>query len=285
MRRRNHLWNTFVDRFTQVRGLLPLIGTRNHWLTGRTLMRQDGTLELLVAQAQRGDENALDALLSHIRPLIERYLYKRVRSRVDCEDLTQEVLLRIARALPNTQLEAPFEHWAIRIAANSLRTYYQRVLPRQALSLEALEGYANTLQQDDLEKSLIERIAHTQMEEHLETIVRQVCSDAERYVLLLHAQGETAQTVAQMLGMNANTVRSHLMRARAKVLAHIIQYYPQMLGGRARIEEVIDYAQREAPPAERLTEAEIRALREMPPRNQSLLRQACLKIARFLKVG
>ncbi|MGQ9658143.1 MAG: RNA polymerase sigma factor [Fimbriimonadales bacterium] len=246
-------------------------------------MRQDD-IRLLVAQAQCGSESALDALLSHTRTLVERYLRTRVRSQADCDDLTQEVLLRIARALPKTQLEAPFEHWAIRIAANSLRTYYQRVLPRQEQSLEALEGYADTLQQDDFEKSLIERIAHTQMEEQLETIVRQVCSDAERYVLLLHAHGETTQTVAQMLDMNANTVRSHLMRARAKVLAYIVEHCPHLVGGRARIEEVIDYAQHKAPPTERLTEAEMRALREMPPRNQSLLRQACLKIARFLKV-
>lgn len=247
-------------------------------------MWQNDSLGSLAQQAQGGNESALDALLSYTRPLVERYLRTRVRSHADCEDLTQEVLLRIARALPKTQLEAPFEHWAIRIASNCLRTYYQRVLPRQAQSLEALEGYADTLQQDDFETSLIERIAHTQVEEQLETIVRQVCSDAERYVLLLCAQGETTEMVAQMLDMNANTVRSHLMRARAKVLAYIIQHCPHMLGGHERIEEAIHQAQHKASPAERLTEAEMRALREMSPRNQTLLRQACLKIARFLKV-
>lgn len=247
------------------------------------MMRQDETLDLLVVQAQSGSESALDALLSHARTLIERYLRKRVRSQADCEDLTQEVLLRIARALPTTQLEAPFEHWAIRIASNCLRTYYQRILPRQHQSLEALEPYAETLQQDDFETSLIERIVHAQIEEQLKSIVRQVCSDAERRVLLLCAQGETTEVVAQMLDMNRNTVRSYLMRARAKVLAHIVQYYPQMLGGRERIEEIIRQAQIEAPPAERLTEAEARALVEMPPHNLTLLRKACLKIARFLK--
>lgn len=248
------------------------------------MIRQDETLDSLVAQAQSGSESALDALLSHARTLIARYLCKRVRSQADCEDLTQEVLLRIVRALPRTQLEAPFEHWAIRIASNCLRTYHQRVLSRQHQSLEALETYTDTLQQDDFETSLIERIAHAQIEEQLESIVRQVCSDPERRVLLLCAQGETTEVVAQMLDMNANTVRSHLMRARAKVLAHIIEHRPQMVGGRKRIAEIVRQVQTEAPPAERLTESEIRALCEMPPHNLMVLRKACLKIARFLKV-
>lgn len=251
------------------------------------MLRQD-TLNLnlddLVEQAQNGNEDALDALIQCARPKVEQYLRKRVRSSADCDDLTQEVLIRIARALPSTQLEAPFEHWVMRITTNCLRTYYQRILPRREQFLEDFGENAHNLQQDRTETSLIERIAQEQVEEQLESIARQVCSDAERRVLLLHAQGETMEMVARMLDMNTNTVRSYLMRARAKVLAHIVQYQPELLGGREGIMQAIQRAQQQASPSEQLTEGEVRALVEMPARNQTLLRRACLKIARFLRV-
>lgn len=243
---------------------------------------QRDDLNRLIHQAQAGDEHAMDALLAYALPLIERYLRGRIRSVPDREDVAQEILLRVARALPHTTLTAPFEHWVMRIASNCVRTYYQRAAARHELSLDDLTQRESELQREDSFASLIERIAQEQRADQMKDIIRRVCSDAERRVLWLCAQGESCEAVAQMLDMNANTVRSHLLRARAKVLAYLVQHQPHLLGGRERIAAAIQRAQQEASPAEQLTEAEMQALVAMPPPNQTLLRKACLKIARFL---
>ena len=116
------------------------------------------------------------------------------------------------------------------------------------------------LQHTTLEQSLIEQIASEQTETQLQEIAHQVCSPPERQVLSLVMQDESMEMVAQMLHPNPNTVRTHLMRARAKILAHIIQYCPEMVGGREGIQQAIAKAQANAPPKERLSNKELDAL-------------------------
>jgi RNA polymerase sigma factor (sigma-70 family) len=238
-----------------------------------------------VAAAQQGDSHALDRLLEHYRPLVWRYLRARLRSEEDCHDLTQQVLLRVVQALPRTQLHAPFEYWLMRIAANCLATFYRQQAhhPETLFSDLPDPEWAVEVQQLREQESLIQQMSVQQSEQRLQAIIAQVCSRDEQRVLRLHAQGEPMDAVARMLHLNLNTARTHLMRGRAKVLAYIVQYEPELVGGASAIDRAIERLGREGAPREQLTPQEYAALRH-PQGNQKLLRRACLKIARFLSI-
>jgi RNA polymerase sigma-70 factor (ECF subfamily) len=199
-------------------------------------------LNRLACEAARGDHDALEALLNESRTRLQRYFRSRARTPDDAEDLVQETLLRVANYLPNTQLNAPYEHWLYRIAANCLATYYSRAYRHAETPFTQLENPDGVLdlQQESFEASLLERIADEQTQAQLYAIVQQVCSDAERRVLWLHAQHERLEDIAQMLGMNAATVRSHLMRGRAKVLAYLVQHRRDWLGGDDAVQRAIE---------------------------------------------
>ncbi len=239
----------------------------------------------LLQRVREGDAEALDQLLQHYHPTLARYLRSRARSEQDAEDILQEALLRASRALPQIELRMPVDHWLFRIASNCLRTYYARTYPSAEVTFSQLENpeTVSNLQQESPEPSLLERIADEQTEVHLTTIVRAVCSPPERQVLTLVMQDESLEMIARMLHMNPNTVRTHLMRARSKVLAHIVQHFPDMVGGKEAIQKAVAQLQETAPPKERLTEQEIRAIQN-PGRNQETLRRACLKLAKYLKL-
>ncbi len=243
-------------------------------------------LERHLQAIRDGDSEALDRVIQHYRPALWRYLRSRARSEQDAEDILQETLLRASRALPHTELTMPLDHWLFRIASNCLLTYYERTYPRAEIAFSQMENPETimNLQQDSFEQSLIEQIADEQTEAQLMAIVYQVCSSPERQVLVLMMQDERMETIARMLHMNLNTVRSHLMRARAKVLAHIVQHHPEIVGGKEAILQAVEYVQAHAPPKERLSKQEIDALQH-PGRNQMVLRKACLKLARYLRVG
>ncbi|MCS7209098.1 MAG: RNA polymerase sigma factor [Fimbriimonadales bacterium] len=241
------------------------------------------TLNRLAQEAQQGDKNALEALLEECRLCLQRYFRTRARSAEDCEDLVQETLLRVANALPRTALDAPFDHWLYRIAANCLMTYYSRVYRQRETAFTQLnypEGI-QSLQQSAFETSLLEQIADEQRQTVLKQIIREVCSEAERRVILLHAQHETPESIAQILQMKPATVRSHLMRGRAKVLAYLIQHRPELVGGAEGIQRAMAALEREG--GEPLSEAERRALHAPKP-NQTNLRRAALKLAKYLRL-
>lgn len=240
-------------------------------------------LNRLAQEAQQGDGAKLEVLLEECRLRLQRYFRTRARTTEDCDDLVQESLLRVSNALPKAELNAPFDHWLYRIAANCLTTYYSRVYRQRETAFSRLSDPESVLdlQQDSFEASLLERIADEQTQATLERIVKEVCSDAERRVILMHAQRETPEAIALMLHMKPATVRTHLMRGRAKVLAHLIQNCPDLLGGAAAIQGAIQSLERDGAGA--LTAAERRALQEPKP-NQTDLRRAALKLAKYLRL-
>ena len=75
----------------------------------------------LLQEVREGDSQALDRLLEAYRPALYRYLRSRVRNEQDADDILQETLLRASRALPQTELRVPLDHWLFRIATNCLR--------------------------------------------------------------------------------------------------------------------------------------------------------------------
>ncbi len=233
--------------------------------------------------ARQGDERATHQLLEYCRPIIWRYLKGRVRREEDCHDLTQDVLIRVARALPHLKLHAPFEHWLMRIAANCLSRFYSQRKHSVEMLFSDLPDpeWLLEVQHEADEASLINQVAQQQTQQRLLEIMARVCSDAERWVILLQAQGEPTEAIAQMLRMKANTVRNHLMRGRSKVLAYIVQHEPELVGGVEAIERAIERMQREGRAREQLSRQEVDALRQ-PGRNQRALRRACLKIAPYL---
>ncbi len=239
-------------------------------------------IEVLLQAAREGDESALEQLLERYRPLLWRYIRKRARSEQDSEDILQETLLRVARFLPRLKPDTPFEPWLMHIAANCLRTFYQRVASTDIpLSTFESEPAPRFLQQESPEASLVDQIGTEQMAQQLRAVIGKVCSETERQVILLYAQDETTESIAAMLHLNLNTVRTHLMRARAKVLAYVVQHQPALVGGMERIWEAVQQLEKHGKPSEQLTPAERHALAH-PGRNQLLLRRACLKIAQFI---
>lgn len=72
--------------------------------------------------------------------------------------------------------------------------------------------------------------AHQQVQQRLHAILCHVCSVNEQRVILLHAEGERLEAIAQRLHLNRSTTRTHLMRGRAKVLAYIVQHEPALVG-------------------------------------------------------
>ncbi len=239
-------------------------------------------LSRLAREATQGNSDALERLLEESRTRLMRYFRPRVRTAEDAEDLIQETLLRVANALSRTQLSAPYEHWLYRIASNCLISFYSRAYRTAETPFAALEqpDAVYELQQDSFEASLLERIADEQTQAQLYAVVQQVCSDAERRVLWLHAQHERLEDIAQMLGMNAATVRTHVMRGRAKVLAYLIQHRREWLGGDEALQRAIE---RLVGDGDSLSPAERNALHAERP-NQTDLRRAALKLAKYLRI-
>lgn len=103
--------------------------------------KQDKDREL-IKKAQHGDPHAFGDLYECHAPVVFRYLYAHLDSRMDAEDLTGEVFLKAWQSLPNyVERGVPFLAFLFRIAHNALVDYYRQRYRQEPKSPEDLDGY------------------------------------------------------------------------------------------------------------------------------------------------
>lgn len=96
----------------------------------------------LIQKAQRGDTHAFGDLYESHAPVIFRYLFAHLDSRMDAEDLTGEVFLKAWQSLPKyTERGVPFLAFLFRIARNVLVDHYRQSNRLESKSPDELDGY------------------------------------------------------------------------------------------------------------------------------------------------
>jgi len=220
----------------------------------------------------------LDALLRQHRPTIEGFVRRKARTREDAEDLIQNICLKAARYFPDFRHDCPFSQWLLRIAVNEIKNYYRRLAGERwdAFDDFDIENVADLQQssqvpcpdQDTVEKIYVEKLKYA---------MEAACSADEKNVMLMVYQGESFEEIAETLDLKGPTVRSHFLRGRTKLLAHLVAFEPDMVGGDAAIERAAEKAQYE------MDRAEIESLKRRDT-GSNAFRSACAKLARHVEL-
>jgi len=175
----------------------------------------------LVARAQSGDAAALEALLSACRPTVRRWTSVLVTDPDDADDVTQEVLIRVALRLHRFARRARFTTWLYQVTRNTALTLRRRIAAR----LRLLHGWSGVDHSPALDGAIVER---AQLSTMLERLFRELPLRQREILYLVDIEGFDAGEVATRLGLRRTTVRTHLFRARHAVRAKILCSHPEI---------------------------------------------------------
>lgn len=161
--------------------------------------------ELLVLQAQDGDQQAVALLIERYQPRL-RNLARRMTGSADAVgDVTQEAWLAIARGLSRLEDPARFRPWAMRILANKATDWVRRRVQDRSRSAEAIAGRESTTDTPDDPTSRVRDAMDRLTPEH-------------RAVVALHYQEDLpVAVIAETLGVPRGTVKSRLHHAREQL--------------------------------------------------------------------
>jgi RNA polymerase sigma-70 factor (ECF subfamily) len=154
------------------------------------------------------ETTAAGAMSQRFRPALMAFFLRRIRNHSEAEDLTQEVLLRIAQRGEAIDASRP-DAYVFQVAANLLRDRGRRhkVRAAYAAGLGASEGAR--IEERDPDRVL-------QAKQSLATVLsalRQLPERTRTIFILFRLEGMKQREIADLLGLSVRTVEQHVIRA------------------------------------------------------------------------
>jgi RNA polymerase sigma-70 factor (ECF subfamily) len=171
-----------------------------------------------VAQVRRRDEDAARRLMEHLYPLVLKIVRSHLPRRLDEEDLTQMVFMKVFSSLGQYSGLAPFEHWVSRIAVNTCLNQLkaEKVRPelRWADLSEEQVQILDALQHESGELAASDSVGALDLTERL---LAPLAPQDRLLLTWLHLEGRSCDDIAELTGWNRTAVRVRAFRARRKL--------------------------------------------------------------------
>jgi RNA polymerase sigma-70 factor (ECF subfamily) len=180
---------------------------------------QNGSQEWItwVEKAKAGNRCAFERLIEQFQEHIFRMVYFRTRSKMDAEDLTQEIFIKAFNGLHNLREDMLFKSWLFSIAANRVRDFHRKKKFQQLFSTfgdrdMAIEPESETDQAPDALDDMTRRDFWRQVDQLLEKL-----SKMEREVFLSRFIDHLSiKEISQVMKKSESTTKTLLYRALQK---------------------------------------------------------------------
>ncbi|MFF8609640.1 RNA polymerase sigma factor [Streptomyces sp. NPDC015346] len=161
--------------------------------------------EQLIVAAQRGDADAISALVSGSHPNVVRFARSVCATPEDAEDAAQEALIILYRKIGMLRASGALASWMFRIVRNEcLRRARTTLGPRTPL-------------RDDPVPSAEDEALRQLEAGRVVAAVASLPADQRRVLIMRDVQGYSGRMVADALGLSTAAMKSRLHRARAAV--------------------------------------------------------------------
>jgi RNA polymerase sigma-70 factor (ECF subfamily) len=201
-------------------GTLPLAGLGSKVAAKSRVDYQNTPEGALVSRAQSGDENAFREIVERYQSKVFSIIHGIVRQRNDVEDIAQQVFAKIYLSLKSFDFRSSLITWIYKITVNECFDYLRKRKVRKLV-------YESDLSEDEVRR----------VENSEPTVGRQIPADAalasrdyilkllsrvseeERMLLMMkEVEGYSVEELAVRTGMNENTIKVKLFRARQKLV-------------------------------------------------------------------
>jgi RNA polymerase sigma-70 factor (ECF subfamily) len=171
----------------------------------------------LVERARAGDRDAFEKIIVLYQSEIFRLAFFRTRSRMDSEDLTQDIFLAAFKYLPQLKDSDKFRPWLYRIAINRVRDFHRKkkFLAFFGVTEDREETEAVEVETDKRPGAL-DKVIRDEFWSHVRQLSKRFSKMEKEVFTLRFVDDMSLKEIAHTLGKSESAVKTHLYRAISK---------------------------------------------------------------------
>ena len=176
---------------------------------------QPATPDSLIEKCLSGDQAAWEIIVRQNWRKVFNVAYKFVGRHEEAEDLTQDIFLKIFKALKTFDRRANFQTWIISISRNLCIDHYRSV--RKERQTMAREVDTTELQPASRDRTPYASAEHQDLREQLRRALETLPLSLRTAVVLRDLQELSYQEIADRLELPEGTVKSRINRGRLEL--------------------------------------------------------------------
>jgi RNA polymerase sigma factor (sigma-70 family) len=168
------------------------------------------TDEELIAEILKGSQAAMEVLVKRYYKTAFAFIYRKLGDYHTAYDLTQEVFIRVLKALQSYRESSRFEHWLMKITVNCCRDYFRsREFAEKNCSAEFEDTYAQLNVTDLFQESL--------SRQEIKDAILSLPEEQKETVILYFCNGYKIREISKLMSVKESTVKSRLHQASMKL--------------------------------------------------------------------
>ena len=193
---------------------------------------QPATPDSLIEQCLAGDQLAWEQVVRQNWRKVFNVAYKFVGKHDEAEDLTQDIFLKIFKALNTFDRRANFQTWIISISRNLCIDHYRSV--RKERQTIARDVDSSDLQPATPERGPYAQAEHQDLKAQLRQALEMLPITLRTAVVLRDLQELSYQEIAAKLDLPEGTVKSRINRGRLELARQLKRLQDKQAAMRSR---------------------------------------------------
>ncbi|MCS6951560.1 MAG: sigma-70 family RNA polymerase sigma factor [Bryobacteraceae bacterium] len=201
-------------------GALPLPASGERIPVKASVDHRNSDEALLVRRIQRGDELAFREVVERYQSKVFSIIYGILRNRNDAEDIAQQVFAKVYFSIGSFDFRSSLLTWIYKITVNECYDYLRKRRVRKLVyesefSEEDAQRLRNSEAAVDQAPSVEGDLARR---DYVMKLLAKLPDEDRLLMLLKEVEGHSVEELAEMTGLNQNTIKVRLFRARQKLL-------------------------------------------------------------------
>ena len=178
----------------------------------------------LISQVLSGDQQAYAGLVDRYQNYVFTLALRFTKNREDAEEVSQDIFIKAYRALSDLRGASKFSTWLYTIVNTTCITFLRKKrLEVHSLDNEKIFEAADN-QDSGMRANMIEQKSRISM---VNQAIKMLSTDDAEVITLFYKSEQTLDEIAQILGIETNTAKVRLHRARTRLKEKMETHFAQ----------------------------------------------------------